>query len=434
MSITIRNSPTLVCGAYNELFHTSESTEAGDSAFRFKNILQLATFNFSDVILNPYSGAYNVFNAKRLISTQLTRESTDFLPTITTWEQKAKSIIDFQLAIEEYGVGTDTDTHPIRYAINAVNPMRQDGGYLYNANLFTKYVIYDSKGNLFLQTWSGNRKARRTDIGTISLLNGKFDNTYNAKIKRIEYMFYGTGGAQRGYYITNPDYGYDPAGVLTNNVKKMRLDAPAFPVNIDTATTKYLFFDKALGGTITPAVLTASAIMQPDYYKYTITVVGDVGDNVISEVVTVDLIDTGDDCTKYIGCQIAFRNSLGSYEYYPFTLATINSFKINRNTYEKNKFSLTSYTMANSAYSRGLDINNIDVVERMELNSDFYTTTISENLKELFLSTDVYVIISGTPIPVILDMDDYTTVSKEWAKQGRLSLSVIKSIIPNTAI
>ena len=450
MSISIYQSPAIVHGAYNDLIHTCYSNQAVNSVFRYDFELMLAAFTFDHIIINPSSNYYGMLNIKRLLATQFTRDNTDYLPAIVAWTQKARSILNYNLKVSEYGIGSDVSYFSVHYALNSVNPFTQQG-MLYKNYTYSDYIINDAKPKKFLQTWEGIRKARLTDIGTLSLLNGNFGGGYYAKIKRFELsVYYQTAHDPtikvRKFYVNNPDYNYTPAGLLTSDVKKMRLDIPCYPGNLDAIGTITCYW---YNGAITPGLWIGAIFMDGDLY-YEITVVGDSGDNVTAEVIRFDLLDGCWDSVneimryykygvmttpnRYVGCQIAFRNSLGSYEYFPFELVTQESIKVKKDTFDKNKFLWAGSYYSEDLNNGGLKVINIETQELIIVNSDYFTVETSNNLKELFISNEVFIIINGSSYPVILQDTDYYILSKEWARMGQLTLHFIKSITPNPVL
>tara|TARA_R110002096_G_scaffold302222_2_gene497157 strand:- start:3771 stop:5246 length:1476 start_codon:yes stop_codon:yes gene_type:complete len=99
-----------------------------------------------------------------------------------------------------------------------------------------------------------------------------------------------------------------------------------------------------------------------------------------------------DECTKYKRVRLAFRNSLGCYDYFNFNMKSTETTDITRNKYNTllGEFSSSKYYYNNT--QRGQTIRSVSATTKETLETNWITEEDAVLLKSLFVSSNVYII------------------------------------------
>jgi len=108
------------------------------------------------------------------------------------------------------------------------------------------------------------------------------------------------------------------------------------------------------------------------------------------------------ECYGFDETEFLWLGELGTYETFSFRFSNKKSFDIDRNETKRLINSVIDNENTYNIGDRGRKINHISGIETHECKSGWLTTSESNDLMELFMSKDVYVIRDGNIYPVII--------------------------------
>tara|TARA_Y100001938_G_scaffold87604_1_gene120008 strand:+ start:1489 stop:2958 length:1470 start_codon:yes stop_codon:yes gene_type:complete len=302
---------------------------------------------------------------------------------------------------------------------------RTSGGY-FQGTQFQTYQTDDANG-LFLSDLQDSTvdvvlpgdesrtKVKRTyvqwddstntgDYHTMAFLNGETD--FNSDINQIRITYYNSLGGSIGisYPIINDNDqgGADPnaSGGEVNTDAERLLYVGVGPQNLQSNTYQ--------------TNLRPSNYTDWVYYR----VQGeDSGNNAKTE--PYYFIKQGVNCKGYKTRRLAFRNSLGCWDYFNFTMKSTQSLDIKRESYStlQGEFNSTEYSYNN--FDRGIKNRKVEARMSEVLNTDFITEEDAELIEKLVISDDVFILENADTdytVPVIIK--DSTFVKKTNPNDG----------------
>ena len=99
------------------------------------------------------------------------------------------------------------------------------------------------------------------------------------------------------------------------------------------------------------------------------------------------------DCKDYETIRLTWLNKYGAWDYYNFTKKSIRSTNIKRTKYSKIKGEWNKDKFVKNGYNRGASTLNVDAVENITINSDWFASDDEAAwLEQLFISTEVYIL------------------------------------------
>jgi hypothetical protein len=105
-------------------------------------------------------------------------------------------------------------------------------------------------------------------------------------------------------------------------------------------------------------------------------------------------------------------NNLGVWDYYNFTLATTNTYELEKNTYKQNFVDYsTGTTAAYDIRRRGTSVFDTQIRQVETVNSNWLTQEESDWLEQMFYSPNVYIQEGRNIIPIWIDTTDVITKS-----------------------
>jgi hypothetical protein len=150
---------------------------------------------------------------------------------------------------------------------------------------------------------------------------------------------------------------------------------------------------------------------------------------VCSEVYRFDITDG--DCNDFDNIQVSWLNSLGGHDYFDFQKRNDNSISVERKTYKQLDASWNSDVLTANSYDRGERVYSQSVTEEYTANTRYLTDEESQYLKNLYLSPDVRVKLSGGEWqPVVLTSNTWTekTFRKDRLFQHTISFRLANPI------
>ena len=259
----------------------------------------------------------------------------------------------------------------------------------------TAFNVYNGSGatDLFLsdlQTDSGEYNLtgyinyiQETDYHTVAFLN---DNTnFDSDIDFIEVAYYTSAGALIGgkQYIPNVsgNGGEAPTdGSLTDAERLLYFGAG--PGNLEASTVT------PNGG--------SSGDAQPSNFSnwayYTIRGTGNATSTIAYKTATYYFIKEDGSCKGFKVRRLAWRNSVGGYDYFNFKKKSTQTTSINRDNYNSmiGTFNKSRYRYNNT--QRGKTTRQTTAILRETINTDYITEAQGVLIEKLLMSTDAQIV------------------------------------------
>jgi hypothetical protein len=142
--------------------------------------------------------------------------------------------------------------------------------------------------------------------------------------------------------------------------------------------------------------------------------------NLVSEVFKY-IINTK--CYSYTQKRLKFKNKVGGFDYFTFSLRSDNKVTVNRNNYNRNLKSVNSNNFyGHTLGDRGLTTFSTVAIGDQTLTSDWLSNDEASWLEELFTSPDVYLLDGANELPVVVTNSDITIGKKE--NRGLISYKI----------
>tara|TARA_R100000234_G_scaffold83632_1_gene53014 strand:- start:5004 stop:6464 length:1461 start_codon:yes stop_codon:yes gene_type:complete len=217
---------------------------------------------------------------------------------------------------------------------------------------------------------------QETDYHTIAFLN---DNTnFDSDIDNIIIKYYDSSNSIIGTlkYIENnsTNGGESPTGTLTD-------------------AKRLLYFGCGAGNLEAQSVNTAARPSNfANWAYYTIQGAASSSDSYAARTKVYYFIKQDGSCKGFKVRRLAFRNSLGAYDYFNFKKKSTQTIDVNRNTYSTmlGTFNKSKWRYNNT--QRGKKTRQVTAVLKETLNTDWITEQDANLLEKLIISTDVYIV------------------------------------------
>ena len=283
---------------------------------------------------------------------------------------------------------TDDTLAETRYYISASLPLltaRDDDSDYIQGTAFQKYQGSGAT-DLFLsdvEESSGDYNItgminyiQETDYHTISFLND--NGNFASDIDNIIIKYYDSSNSIIGTlkYIENnsTNGGEAPTGTLTD-------------------AKRLLYFGCGAGNLEAQSVNTAARPSNfSNWAYYTIQGAASSSDSYAARTKVYYFIKQDGSCKGFKVRRLAFRNSLGAYDYFNFKKKSTQTIEVNRNTYSTmlGTFNKSKYRYNNT--QRGKKTREVTAVLKETLNTDWITEQDANLLEKLIMSTDVYIV------------------------------------------
>jgi hypothetical protein len=377
MALTIIQNPLILQPCNNPIPIVVSSDDASNIGFRYYLTLNITGTSNSTVSLFIYpdttNSNYMVYDAAMILS--------DFIGSTNNWKCSGITIstedtISFRYTVTEYTLAVSGETYSsdLFYAFRGV---KQYGDF-WNYN---NYICGSSSNdtNKFLTNWDGNKEFKLSEYGTINTFYGIFSgSTCESNWDKCYITAYNLTGETKS--ITLVPTGLTSIGVVT---------LPLGPVNINSGSTNFI-----------------------DSFTSYYTLRLDYSNTIASKTLRVDIDNTP---YKFDGVQFLWLGELGTYETYTFRAKDIKNYSIERNESRKNYWGFNS-TYHYSIGDRGRSIVNLKATEEHTVYSGWIDTITSQNLMELYLSPEVFIIKNGNIYPIIItnkDIEEKTKLNNE---------------------
>ncbi len=282
---------------------------------------------------------------------------------------------------------------------------------------YTQYILSTtSRKFMTTQPSSYTRKWRAGDFGVLNFLNGQFSSTttntsLNPQMRSIRIRLYNSSNT----LLNTIDYPLDSSlgGTVSSNFNAM------IPRMYDG-----IFANRMINGIQSVGIgfnnIQIQNGLQTGTSYYEVFAINSVGTRK-SEIITIQLTD--EDCKGLETIRLAYVNTLGTWDYFNFYKKSTRKSEINRSYYRSNYGDYTGSTYIQSSVEGGKRSFATNVEEVIEANTDFLTEEEVEFLKELFISSQVYMQVGQTTsvqfVPVCVEEKEYIkqTTANDMLKQ-----------------
>ena len=226
-----------------------------------------------------------------------------------------------------------------------------------------------------------------TDYHTLAFLNDY--TNFSSHLDHFRIMYYNSSGAQIGesQFIMNiqTNGGAQP-NTETNQDSERLIYVGCGPGNLQGSNVPA--WNSSGGGTTVAGGAKPSNFSGWVYY----TVGGVQGDYVTASTALYYFIKEDGSCKGFKVRRLAWRNSLGCYDYFNFKKKSTQRVEVKRNNYSSimGRFNASKWYYNNTM--RGKKTRQVTAVLKETLNTDWITEQDANLLEKLIMSTDVYIV------------------------------------------
>ena len=255
-----------------------------------------------------------------------------------------------------------------------------------------------------------------TDYHTVAFLND--NSNFDSDIDFIEVVYYNSSGAKIGdeQYIPNVsgNGGEAPTdGSLTDAERLLYFGCGAGNLEASTVTPN--------GG--------SSGDAQPSNFSgwayYTIRGTGNATGTIAYKTTTYYFIKQDGSCKGYKVRRLAWRNSVGGYDYFNFKKKSTQTINVQRDNYSSmlGTFNKSKWRYNNT--QRGKTTRQTTATLSETLNTDWITEADANLLEKLIMSTDVYIVENAdTDFTQAVMVKDSTFVKKTVANDKLIKYTI----------
>ena len=225
-----------------------------------------------------------------------------------------------------------------------------------------------------------------TDYHTLAFINGNTD--FNSRGATLLIQYFDSSGLQIG-----SDQSFANQASNGGFIPNVTTDTSVTP-NV-TIEDKYRLLYFGCG----PANLEAQTVntsARPsaftDYAYYRITALNSLAATMSATYYFIKQDINSKSCKGFTTRRLAFRNSLGCYDYFNFTKKSTQTVNISRDTYGSVIGTFNKSKWRYDDYQRGSTVRQTTAKLKETLNTDWITEEQATLIEKLLMSTDVYVI------------------------------------------
>ena len=256
--------------------------------------------------------------------------------------------------------------------------IQSDAFNVYNASSATDLFLSDAETSTGDYNLSGYLNyIQDTDYHTVAFLND--NSNFDSDIDFIEVAYYDSSGSliNSKRYIANVsgNGGEAPTdGSLTDAERLLYFGCGAGNLEAQSDTT------------------TARPSNNSGWVYYTIRGTGNNSGTIAYKTATYYFIKQDGSCKGFKVRRLAWRNSVGGYDYFNFKMKSTQTVTLNKNNYNSmiGTFDKSKWRYNNT--QRGKTTRQTTAMLRETLNTDWITEQDANLLEKLIMSTDVYIV------------------------------------------
>jgi hypothetical protein len=262
--------------------------------------------------------------------------------------------------------------------------LQGDNMAIYCPNGTSKKFLSDlqlSTGDYISGTFYRNY-IQSTDYHTLAFLNGQ--NDFNTSTYYMEIAYYDSSNGLIGskQYLIN-DSGNGGAIPATSGGE------------VNTDEERLLYFGCGAGN-LEASTIDGSTTHRPSNFTnwayYTIRVTSNNTGTISYQSLPYYFIKQDASCKGFKIRRLAFRNSLGCYDYFNFKKKSTQTVNVERNNYSSMLGTFNKSKWRYDDYQRGKTTRQTTAVLQETLNTDWITEQDADLIEKLIMSTDVYVV------------------------------------------
>ena len=247
-------------------------------------------------------------------------------------------------------------------------------GVNFGYDLYSNFLL-DGVTKKFLTNAPTTQYANLDDYGTVALLMYKAYSPQNLDgTVSVEIRYYNSAGAFINYeeiYHIPANGGFD---YPQSDIQASILFFGMFPANLQGSSTMF------------QGLVTAGTI-QGGHYE--LVVMNDAG-QIMSSRYTVNL-----NCPTLKGFEpirLTWLNQWGAWDYYTFTMKSINTISTKGSTYQQLEGSWNESAYRIDSFKGGKKAFRVNATEKIQMNTDFVSEADSEWFQDLINSPEVYIL------------------------------------------
>jgi len=437
--ITVEQVPNQLNLANTNLVYTLSSDSSSRSQFQYICLIQDSGSNLLTTIKQqPNPNNKGVFDLGRIVRQYLYFDTYAPLAgnssTNALFNKQTETAKSFKIRFgEEWGTSptSSVTVSPITTTGSVSYNYWVDGTWDPNLGSYNWYTssYYKPQTTPSSATFNYNvalTDANRTqscqigDYMSVSLLNGNLDGSTTVAQDIYSYKIdvFSNGTNVYSDYVVNiaATSSYEQGGprVLASQLWSTVAAVPTGSNVVNKQTQETLLIHVGIGPqNITDQGVYYDFTTQPwDYY--TITFLSQDSPNTSNNNGVWDkftIVKQQSNC-GYDTKRLMWINNLGVWDYYNFTLASTNTYELEKSTYKKNFVDYSTDTTATyDIRRRGTSVFDTQIRQVETVNSNWLTQEEADWLEQMFYSPNVYIQEGRSIIPIWIDTTDVITKS-----------------------
>jgi len=285
---------------------------------------------------------------------------------------------------------------------------------VYNGNSATDLFLSDLEQSTGEYNISGYiNHVRESDYHTIAFLN---DNAnFDSDIERILIKYYDSAGSQIGstQQITNigAHGGGGPGGVGITDIHRLVYFGSG-PANLQAST-------------VTPVGGSSGDARPSNFSNWAYYTIQGSDNSAVVKTAPYYFIKQDGSCKGFNVRRLAWRNSLGCYDYFNFKMKSTQTINVERDKYNTMLGIWNEDKWNYNNTQRGVTTRKTTAILRETLNTDWISEADANLLEKLIMSTDVYVVENAeTTYTEAVTITDSSYVKKTVANDGLIRYTI----------
>jgi hypothetical protein len=255
---------------------------------------------------------------------------------------------------------------------------------------------------------------RESDYHTIAFLN---DNAnFDSDIERILIKYYDSAGSQIGstQQITNitAHGGANPTSATNTDIERLVYFGSG-PANLQAST-------------VTPVGGSSGDARPSNFSNWAYYTIQGSDNSAVVKTAPYYFIKQDGSCKGFNVRRLAWRNSLGCYDYFNFKMKSTQTINVERDKYNTMLGIWNENKWKYNNTQRGVTTRKTTAILRETLNTDWISEEDANLLEKLIMSTDVYVVEynNETTYTEAVTITDSSYVKKTVANDGLIQYTI----------